>query len=356
MMQNKINVLMCCSDLSVRGGMVSVVRNYLNYNNWENINIIYVPTHISANKVSLVFYYIKSYIKILNILKNEHIDIGYFHTAERGSFYRKALLVRLFKKHGIKTVLHHHAAEFEEFYSNLSDNRKSYVNSILELTDLNIVLSKSLMPMITNKAPNANVKVLHNAVKTYATNPYNKNAKNIMFLGLLGERKGVYDLLKAITLIDDKIPEYIHIYLCGNGEVEEVKNRIKSLNIEHRIDHVGWIDGKQKEEFINNSMINVLPSYNEGLPMTILETMAYGIPNISTNIAAIPEVIEHGKNSFMITPGDTEQLANLITKLCTDEVLRTNISQNAWNDVSVEFALENHIKVLKGYVAELLES
>lgn len=47
-----------------------------------------------------------------------------------------------------------------------------------------------------------------------------------------------------------------------------------------------------------NAMVNVLPSYNEGLPMTILETMAYGIPNISTSIASIPEVLHNNDNGF----------------------------------------------------------
>ena len=48
-MKKKINVLMCCSELSVKGGMVSVVKNYLNYNNWDEYNIIYVPTHTDKN-------------------------------------------------------------------------------------------------------------------------------------------------------------------------------------------------------------------------------------------------------------------------------------------------------------------
>ena len=112
-MKKKINVLMCCSELSVKGGMVSVVKNYLNYNNWGEYNIIYVPTHTEKNKLVVFLYFIISYIKILKMAMFGNIEIAHLHTAERGSFYRKAILVRTLKRFGIKTIMHHHAAEFE---------------------------------------------------------------------------------------------------------------------------------------------------------------------------------------------------------------------------------------------------
>ena len=55
---------------------------------------------------------------------------------------------------------------------------------------------------------------------------------------------------------------------------------------------------QMKNRIYKTIAINVLPSYNEGLPMSILETMAYGIPSITTNIASIPEVVVDGVNGF----------------------------------------------------------
>ena len=62
-----INVLMCGSVLSVKGGMVSVVKNYLNYKDWEDVDIRYIPTHINANKYVLVLYFMWAYIKVSSI-------------------------------------------------------------------------------------------------------------------------------------------------------------------------------------------------------------------------------------------------------------------------------------------------
>ena len=352
----KKNVLMCGSELTVKGGMVSVIKNYLAYDKWNDYNIIYVPTHTEKNKLVVSIYFLFAYLKIVILAIRGKISVAYLHTAEKGSFYRKAIIVRTLKKMGIPTIMHHHAAEFEAFYSNLSEKGKKYVNDTLTLTDINVVLSKSLISMITQKAPNANVKVLYNAVKCYPNKPYNKNGKTVLFLGRLGKRKGVYDLLQVIVKLDKKIDSDIKFALCGDGEIEEVKVKVKELGIEHRISYVGWIDGEQKATFLSDTIINVLPSYNEGLPMTILETMAYGIPNISTSIASIPEVLMDGSNGFLIIPGDVEALEKKLEKLLNDNELRYKFSEESWKLINDKFALEKHMMTVKEYISELLRN
>ncbi len=338
---------MCGSTLTVKGGMTSVVKNYLNYDKWEDVKIKYIPTHTDCNKYLLILFFACAYMRILFLVLFSKIDIAHLHTAEKGSFYRKAFLVKTLKKLGVKTIMHHHAAEFEEFYESSSSKQKKYISEVLELTDVNIVLSKRLIPMIINKAPNASVKVLYNAVNTYAVNPYNKNAKNILMLGRLGKRKGVYDLITSIKEIDNKIDKDIKFYLCGDGEVEEVNTLINTLGLSHRIAHIGWIDSELKNKFMSNTMINILPSYNEGLPMTILETMAYGIPNISTNIASIPEVIDNKTTGLLIKPGDTNMLSENMLRLIENKDLRASISCESYHIISQQFSLDNNIIMLK---------
>lgn len=350
----KINVLMCCSHLSVKGGMVSVVKNYLGYENWDNINIIYIPTHIEKSKVLVLIYFALAYMRVLWLFLTKKIEIAHLHTAERGSFYRKAFLVRICKKFGVKTVMHHHAAEFELFYEKLSEKQKKYINKTLAETDVNLVLSERLVPMIKSKCPGANVKVLYNAVNTYEQNPYNSKATGVLFLGRLGERKGTYDLLQVIKTLDKNIKQEIKFYLCGDGDIGGVSAKVDQLGIRDRIAHLGWIDAKEKKEIFFNSKINVLPSYNEGLPMSILETMAYGIPNLSTKIASIPEVIKDGKNGFLINPGDIEDMANKLNIMLNDNELMINFSNESYLLITDKFSLSTHIKIIKVIYKELL--
>lgn len=335
------------STLSTKGGMVSVVKNYLGYKEWGECKITYIPTHFDGNKPLMMLHFMVRYVQIVILALFGNYKITHLHTAERGSFWRKALLAKTMKWLGIKIVMHHHGAEFEEFYAKCSNSRKERIKKVLEMVDVNIVLSKRLVGMIKDKASNAQVEVLYNAVATYEGNPYNDLAKNILFLGRLGERKGTFDLLECISRIDKQIDKEIKFYLCGDGAIEEVKRRIEKLKIWHRIAHVGWIDGEQKGEYMQKTMINVLPSYNEGLPMTILETMAVGIPNISTSIASIPEVVYNGENGFLIIPGDLDALEGKLLRLINDVSLREKFSKASYDLINKRFSLENHILRLK---------
>lgn len=341
-----LRVLMCASSLKVKGGMVSVVRNYLGYRDWGNVKITFIPTHIETNKYLLMAYFAIAYIRILWLAICGKMDIAHLHVAERGSFYRKAFILQMLKHFGVKVILHHHGAEFDLFYEGLSESRKQYVNRILRMADLNIVLSQRLIQMIKDKSPEAEVDVLYNAVKVPPANPYDIHSHNILFLGRLGKRKGTYDLLEAIKIIDKDLPVDMKFYLCGDGDIEEVKKRVVMMGISHRIAHIGWTDGQQKENFMAQSLMNVLPSYNEGLPMTILETMAHGIPNVSTSIASIPEVLHNGENGFLITPGDVNMLSKQILQLVDDKDLCVRFSQTSYELIRHSFSLDANIQKL----------
>lgn len=336
-------VLMHCSTLNTKGGMVSVAKNYLGYKNWREYEIKFIPTHFDTTKWVVMLYFAVQFCKIWWYVVTGDYKIAHLHTAERGSFWRKRFLLKFYHRHGIKVVMHHHAAEFEEFYEKCSDAQKQKVQETLAMADVNIVLSKRLVPMIKDKQSNARVEVLYNAVNTYEKNPYSIDAKNVLFMGRLGVRKGTFDLIEAIKRLDKEIPKDVKFYLCGDMGENEVRQKVKELGIEHRIAHVGWIDGEQKREFMSRSMINCLPSYNEGLPMTILETMAAGIPNISTNIASIPEVIRDGENGFMITPGDVDALVDRLRILINDSELRLHFSNKSYELVTRDFSLDRNI-------------
>lgn len=356
----KINVLMCGSKLHVKGGMVSVIKNYLDIKDWGEYEIIYIPTHTEntthtkIDKLITMLYFCIEYIRIFVMIPIKKFKIAHLHSAERGSFYRKAMLARMLKAFGVKVILHHHAAEFEEFYDGLSKKKKQFVNATLEMVDVNIVLSSSLISMIKSKAPKANVVVLYNAVETYEKNPYNKEALNVLFLGRLGKRKGTYDLLDAIVHIDKELPLDVKFYLCGDGEVESIRSKIREYGIEHRVAHLGWIDMEQKKQFMGQTAVNVLPSYNEGLPMSILETMAYGIPNISTDIASIPEVVIEGKTGCLIKAGDVKAIEDALTKMIEDREYRYHCSEESYNLIRKKFNLLNNIAKVKVLYAKIL--
>ena len=242
--------------------------------------------------------------------------------------------------------MHHHAAEFESFYSHSSKYYKNIIKRTLLEVDVNIVLSNSMRDVLKSIQPDANIFVLHNAVKTYTHNSYSLSSKNIVMFGRLGKRKGVFDLLDAIKRLDGEIPEDIRFYFCGDRGEKDVEKEVERLGIEHRIGYIGWVDKEKKNSILSNAMIHCLPSYHEGLPMAILETMSLGIPNIATSISSIPVVIRNGENGFLITPGDIGALCVCIKKLVSDESLRLKFSKMSYEEIIQGFSIKSHIERL----------
>lgn len=343
-----IKVLMCGSDIRcVKGGMVTVARNYLEYSGFKKSRFTYLATHTEGSLVRKIFCFAKALFKAFFLILRGQCDLVHLHIAERGSFYRKALMVRLCNKFHIPVVLHHHSAEFEDFYAKMNAGQRAYVKRIFEAADCNLVLSEFLRGKLLEKAPAAKVVVLHNAVEVSSESKYRLEAQRIVMLGKQGWRKGSFDLLKAVAAIDKELPEDIRLWMCGDGDVEEVKKKAEELGISRRLAHVGWIGGDAKEACLTETMIHVLPSYREGMPMSILETMGRGIPNISTRIASIPEVIQDGETGFLMEPGDTGRLAELLKRLADDRELRSQFSQAGRRLVMEDFSLQKNIAELE---------
>lgn len=337
-----INVLMCGSDLSNGGGVISLTKNYLEYKGWEGISITYVPTHINGSALTKIKYFIRAFLKINNKLKKEQIDIVHLHTCDGGPFYRKSMILKLAHKYNKKVVLHHHT-DYTEFFAGLSGIKKYIVKAALRDADLNLVLGENHIKVIKRLVPTADIKVLHNSVKEREKNLYKCDSSIILFIGWFYERKGIYDFLEAIKKIDDKLDSHYKIALLGKGDTEAIR-KIHEIGVDNRIAYIGWADEDKKNELFHDGVVNVLPSYREGLPMTILETMSYGIPNIASNISSIPEIIKDGKNGFLVEPGDLKMLSDKILKILADKSLRKTMSESSYKTIHEEFSNNVHMK------------
>ena len=350
---HQTRVLMIGSDLSVRGGIVSVLKNYLGFEGWKEADISFVPTHVEGSARKKIRFFLGALRKIVKLLNSGIFDIVHIHVSERGSFTRKAIILRMAKRMNCRVILHHHGAQFLEFYQGSSYKKQQYISRIMAEADLNLVLSRRLVPIFKELSPSARVACLYNVVSTPADNKYDPQAREFTMLGRLAERKGTFALLETIKLIDNTLAPDIKFNLCGDGDIELVRQKIQDLQLSHRIGHLGWVGGKTKDEILDRTMAHVLFSYNEGLPMSILETMGRGIVNISTRVAAIPEVIEDRQNGFLVEPGDRESLGRVLLEVSEDAALRQRISGNAFAYIQRELSLEAGIARLEQIYRDL---
>lgn len=344
---DRIRVLMVGPDRSVRGGMSTVVDQLLQWNDWDQTKIIYIPSFIEKKFFYKIAFYAVHYFKIMFTCLTGRIDIVHLHVSERGSFFRKAFILLSCKKMGIRTILHHHGAEFLEFYENSNVRRKQWIKKVVHAADMNIVLSRYQKERMEQRFPDSVFEVVYNSVEGYSQNNFDPYSSGILFAGRFGKRKGIYDLLEAVKKCNPTLDRNVKLYLCGDGEVEEVKKKIKELGLGHRIAHIGWCSREQLEAFYKKTMLYVLPSRNEGLPMALLEAMSYGIPCISTRVDAIPEVIQNAYNGILITPGDVEALENALMRLAQDSRLRKEMSENSYQVICDRFLISDRVKELE---------
>lgn len=293
-----------------KGGMTAVLVSYDKY--IENMR--FIPTWKLGNRVVKSWYALQALVRTWFLLRiDRRIKIVHIHGAANASFERCRLFVNLAKKCGKKVILHEHAADFVEYYEG-SDNKQAIIDT-LKKCDALIVLSQSWRDYFFSIGMDKDrIYVLNNIVSP----PNNKEKRtnddklHLMYMGEISKRKGGFDLLQAVSDNKEYFKDKLLLRMGGNEVDGDIKTFIKEHGLESFVSYEGWIAGQKKIDCLNWEDVYILPSYNEGLPIAILEAMAYGHPVISTPVGGIPEVIETGKNGILVQPGNTEAIADAI--------------------------------------------
>lgn len=343
---DKLNVLMLGPARNVKGGMTSVIDSYYDYGLDKKVNLKYIETINDKNKISKFISEVKGYIEFERYI--DKYDIVHIHMASRRSTFRKGRYIKIANKKGKKVILHLHGAEFKIFMNECNLKQTKFVKEILNLSDRIIVLSEEWKAYVETLVKDKNkVVVIHNSIIIPENFEKNLDTQKILFLGRIGNRKGIYDLVDVFKNIIKKFPK-AHLYIGGDGEVEKIKKIIKDERLKSNISYIGWISGKEKEKYLKECSFFCLPSYNEGMPMALIEGMAYKNIAISTNVGGIPRLIENGINGFCIEPGDKKKLQGILENLLEEKnkFRREQISDKARETIKNKFDIKNNIKKL----------
>lgn len=122
--------------------------------------------------------------------------------------------------------------------------------------------------------------------------------------------------------------------------MQDYSQWVNEAQLGEQVTFAGWVKGKQKQELLQNARILLLPSRHEGMPMSILEAMAYGEAVVSTRVGGIPEVVEEGGSGFLIEPDDEPSLYRTIQRLLDDRGLAERMGRRGREIVKEKFDLE----------------
>lgn len=160
---------------------------------------------------------------------------------------------------------------------------------------------------------------------------------HLLFVGRLAAEKGVPILLESLVLLTQDHPNLV-LTLVGDGEARaELEQKAEQLGLGDRVRFLGYQSQTAVRQHIQEADIFVLPSFAEGVPVVLMEAMAAGIPVVTTQIAGIGELVEHGVSGSLVPPGNAQLLAAQITPLVKDAQLRNQMGHAGRLKVEQEF-------------------
>jgi glycosyltransferase involved in cell wall biosynthesis len=310
------------------GGVLAVYARYL-------AHFRFIPSYRPFRwKGWYLPYFAWNYVRFVYTLwHNPELRIVHIHGSSEGSIYRKYILFWTAKYLFQRRVLFHlHSPSFLTYYERAPRFAQAWMRRMAEESDLFVCLSESWQRECARAFPKARFVVLPNVVEP-PTNPVVRAAHEgplrLLFLGLLGPRKGAFDLVRTLYHHQSAWAGRVELTIGGNGEVAELTELIEELNLGDQVRYAGWVTGEKKTALLRQADVFVLPSYAEGMPMSILEAMSYGLPILSTTVGGIPEVVADGDNGFLVEPGDEAALAARIDRWLADPTLIGQMSERS---------------------------
>ena len=318
----------------VSGG-VGTLLTYLrdHWAGWPDApDVRVIDTRGSGGKVGGAIYFAKALAQLAIGCLGRERPVLHVHMTTRGSAFRKGILCALGQSLGCRTIVHQHGADFEEFYAGLPGPVRSLIRRVLIRANAVVVLGRRSRDFFTTVVgvSAAHMHCIPNGIisppAAQQQRPATGEPPLILFLGRLGERKGVPELLAALKQ-DRLAAKSWRAVLAGDGEAARFRQDVIDMGLSHRVQILDWQDREAASRLLRSAAVLVLPSHHEALPMAILEALAHGVAVVATPVGEIPEFLRHDEEALLVPPGDVGSLSDALAALLDDPARRARLAQ-----------------------------
>lgn len=344
-------VVMVVPSFSAKGGISSVVNGYRGSELEKKYKIKYIESYCDGSKVKKICKAMEAYFLFFKEMTINKPDLVHIHSSFGGSFYRKLPFVYIANIFNVPVINHIHGSEIANFYINASNKKKRLVEDCFDRCKYLVVLSEEWKNNLQVVKTNTSKVVIENysTIHKECLKRKNHQDKIILFLGFITELKGVFDIPDIAKKITER-NRNVKFVLAGSGEIEKLQAIIEEKGVSQYFSFPGWVKNEKKEKLLQEADLFFLPSYTEGMPMSILEAMGYGLPIVATNVGGIPQLVENGKNGYMVEPGKIDDFAKVILELTGNDELIYRMGKESIEKAYEKYSLEKHLeKVCKLY-------
>lgn len=279
--------------------------------------------------------------------------IHYNYPLDALSIIRDYFFLKAAHRRGLKMVIHVHGGLY------LFKEQKPYMikrilNEVFSWDDPFIVLSEKERKLIQRVYGTRNVSVLPNCVDLPdGNNHYTRSGDclHILYLGRIEPNKGMDYLLEAMGILkeNEMVLHFAGVEQGKNGYIERFKESLGD-----RFVYEGVVSGSKKTELFKRCQVFVLPSLYEGLPISLLETMSYGLVPVVTDVGSIGEYVKDGENGLLIGTRDSASIANALERLSADKKLMMTMSASARQTIFDRFQPTKYVEKLNEIYAQTL--
>ena len=363
-MKQKPKVLMVGTEMTAKGGVSSVLRLYREAGLFESVQLM--ASYRDGSALQKVIHYLFFLAKFITTLMTQpQLRIVHVHMSSYGSFFRKSWVILLSRAWGRPVIIHMHGAGFIQFYERMPALGRWFIRTVLRASTVLIALSSQWRDDLFSLCQHPDIWVLYNPTvlkqpvfelanqvdEHSITNGGDGGQVKFLFMGRLGQRKGVYDIISAMRSLSN-LPIQVDLY--GDGELESIQREIVAAGVHEKVTVHGWVDGAHKDIIFREADALLLPSYHEGLPISVLEAMAYGLPVVATDVGGIAEAVEDGLNGYLIRPGAFEALSLRMAQLAESAVLRQEMGKAGYQLAARKFDLPVIVKQLEALYEEII--
>lgn len=316
----EIRVAQVGPDPSGKGGMAAVTRDLLDSPLAQRHRLEPIVTWRGFQPATRLWVFCSALVSLAIWCLRPGKRIVHVHTAVRGSLYRKSICVFLVRLLRRPAILHVHAGpgDIEAFAAGLDPLRRTFFRWALRVASQVVAVSSGSAEAMERGLGARAIIVIPNAAPDVDAALADRVApgRHVLYLGGFANAiKGGDALVSALELCAGDLEDVV-FELAGPGEPSPAL-----LALSERLPNVrwvGWLDEDGKRGALERCALFVLPSLSEGLPVAMLEAMAWGRPIVATRVGGVPDVVDDGVEARIVSPGDPGALAGAIQQLIGD--------------------------------------
>ncbi len=335
-MKSIMKIAIIMPRISQFGGVISYYRSVLPYIEQErNLDAACFYVGSEFNKISL-FHPFTDQLRFITFLNREKPDLVHVNPSLNfKSFIRDGLLIRQAKSRNLPVLVFFRGWQIS-FESVIEKKLKWFFDRTYLKADNFMVLASDFKKKLRQWGVKSDIfpgttTVDYNLTKDFSIQdvlkiPQKKDEIKILFLSRIEKTKGIFETIDAFKLLINK--KYnMHLSIAGDGpDLKKVKKYVKKKNIpESRLTFLGYVSGDEKIKSFKEHDIYCFPTYDEGMPNSVLEAMAFGMPIVTRPVGGIKDFFQNGKMGFLFESKSPDKIADLIEKLICDKNLFANI-------------------------------